>query len=511
MVTPLVAFSCGSVFAFSITPPQPGATIDYLPDEEYTVNGKKWVTKLDPSSVTELPAGGTNGLKDLLNAQFVPVGWTFNTGTLKGSFNIRYYAALGAVSPSDGVGADFELNYVPKDDDPVNDTQTELYWIQRVFNNHNITDNPGHGNPENTIDVPPSSRQKPFTDPGRLFYNYDINDSQPPIFEDRPDRIDIDGSHTWRAELYLASIYPYDPTPTNVTIYNGVSWGWRNEPEVDFEVVVDTTGSMGTYISGAQTIINQVINRLDDVGIDYRVAVADYKDFPPPSGPGGSGDYPYLARLSFSSDKTAITSTINALSSNIGGGGDTPESAYSALIRAMQTENLGSWRDGVQKIVLVVSDAPPHDPEPVTGYVLQDVVNKANDVGGARIYSYVPGAASDAVSSFSSLSSQTGGNTCTTVSSCAEVFSALLASLTTPSSSGSGGGNVHIISVPESSPSIEVLTSSGGGNDRHITSVPESSPSTALLTLSFAGFGWSLFKRKRRAEGSVLRKDCSTK
>jgi hypothetical protein len=54
--TPLVALFSQSVFAFSITPPQPGATDFFYPETEYYVpDGRKWLAKIDPLFGTELP------------------------------------------------------------------------------------------------------------------------------------------------------------------------------------------------------------------------------------------------------------------------------------------------------------------------------------------------------------------------------------------------------------------------------------------------------------------------
>lgn len=86
LATPLIPLFAQPVFAFSITPPQPGATNVYFPRFEYTVNGDGWVSRLDPLST--LPTGGTSGFNSLLSP-FEANGWTFSQGqTLNGSFNI---------------------------------------------------------------------------------------------------------------------------------------------------------------------------------------------------------------------------------------------------------------------------------------------------------------------------------------------------------------------------------------------------------------------------------------
>ena len=131
---------------------------------------------------------------------------------------------------------------MPQGSDPQTGGDIELHWIQRVFDNHNITNNPGHGNLENVIDA---TIGKPFTDPGRLFYDFDVNFATPPLFVDFPGRVDPAQTHNWLAELYLASIDKNQPQ--TVTIYNGVRWGWEN-------VISTTVSSSGTITSG--TFVN---------------------------------------------------------------------------------------------------------------------------------------------------------------------------------------------------------------------------------------------------------------
>jgi len=221
VTTPVIAFSSSSVLAFSITPTQPGATEIYDAEEEYIINEQEGITRLNPLSVTELPRGGTAGLLELLNTEFVPNGWTFQTADndLAGSFNITNYNAVGTPST---VGAIFDLDYVPQGVDPITRGNTRLHWIERIFNNHPITGS--HGDNDNAIIG--GIQTNPFTDPGRLFYDFTVFSATPPRFVAAPRRPDPDKSHQWNAELYLVSI---DITnPNTVTIYNGIRWGWTN-------------------------------------------------------------------------------------------------------------------------------------------------------------------------------------------------------------------------------------------------------------------------------------------
>ena len=55
---------------------------------------------------------------------------------------------------------------------------------------------------------------------------------------------------------------------------------------------------------------------------------------------------------------------------------------YSGIMASLDE----AWRPGVKKVVLVLADAPPHDPEPVTGYTADDVIARAFAVDPAEVY-----------------------------------------------------------------------------------------------------------------------------
>ncbi len=173
--------------------------------------------------VSSLTLGGTMQFIDKLEETFpTSQGWIFNPASqdLEGSFEIRtYYANVQGNPP--GVGSQFQLFYNPAGSDPT-PAGNQLHWIQRVVNNHNLTNNPGHGNNEDVIDVP-LGQTNPFYDliPGISFTDEDD-------FADGPTRPDPWNEHTWFAELHLVEIPDPVNAPKTVTIYNGISWGWRN-------------------------------------------------------------------------------------------------------------------------------------------------------------------------------------------------------------------------------------------------------------------------------------------
>jgi len=260
MMTLLIIFASQSVFAFVITPPQPGATVIYDAEEEYNLGGGvTGVTRLNPLSVTSIQRGGTAGFLDQLRAEFTAAeGWTFLAAAqdLAGSFNITHYDAVSPTTDPGRVGANFAFDYNRAGTDPMTAGTTVLHWIQRVVDNHNITNNPGHDNPENVIDfLSPSGTQ---TRPDVPFYDvlptgdplFDIPPfAVPPHFEDGTRRTDPNRSHTWMAEVYLVSLQT--DAPKRVTIYNGASWGWENHviPEPS-SLLLFAVGIIGTALYG---------------------------------------------------------------------------------------------------------------------------------------------------------------------------------------------------------------------------------------------------------------------
>ncbi|TAH16720.1 MAG: hypothetical protein EAZ09_20945 [Oscillatoriales cyanobacterium] len=190
-----------------------------------------------PGAVTNLERGGTPGLYNALRP-YQKLGWNFKKAKndLNGSFSIVNYYACGAQTecgkekltdaPLNTVGAFFDLKYHPKSSDP-NPRNSKLHWIQRVVSNHD-KDLPApryHGRLEDVIDIGRNNSTTPYYDTG-------TDAAGENFFIDRPFRSDLLNDHYWFAELYLV-----EETGTrrignrivgDVTIYNGVRWGWKN-------------------------------------------------------------------------------------------------------------------------------------------------------------------------------------------------------------------------------------------------------------------------------------------
>lgn len=152
---------------------------------------------------------------DVLTATYGDAqGWSYTIADEElsdGSLVVHTYDAYGG----DFVGAEFHVEYVPGDDDPTEN----LHWIQIVWDNHNITDNPGHGNSEQTVDVA-AGQGNPYYDDGgaatgSFFYD----------FPKRPDELE---DHWWYADLFLVSGPAIGAGAGEVTILGGIRWGWEN-------------------------------------------------------------------------------------------------------------------------------------------------------------------------------------------------------------------------------------------------------------------------------------------
>jgi hypothetical protein len=182
-----------------------------------------------------------------------------------------------------------------------------------------------------------------------------------------------------------------DTTPDGVlTSGEGDVFDLDDDGSLDLIFCIDTTGSMGDDIDAVKAQAVDIVNQIAEDFPNFRVAVVDYRDHPvDPYGEPGI-DYPYNDVLAFSTDKAAVISAINSLS--LGSGNDWEESVYSAIMHCINASTLGGWReDPVTRKIIVMGDAPPHDPEPFTGYTLDSVEAAASVGGTVWEYGYTKG------------------------------------------------------------------------------------------------------------------------
>ncbi|MEN8239637.1 MAG: PKD domain-containing protein, partial [Actinomycetota bacterium] len=86
------------------------------------------------------------------------------------------------------------------------------------------------------------------------------------------------------------------------------------------------------------------------------------------------------------------------------GGGDYPEAVYSGLFTAFDQLD---WRLNASKVAILIGDAPAKDPEPNTGYTLDQMAARALEVDPVNVYPIAIG--SGPVASFQAIADATSG------------------------------------------------------------------------------------------------------
>ncbi len=169
---------------------------------------------------------------------------------------------------------------------------------------------------------------------------------------------------------------------------------------LDLIFCIDLTGSMWDDIDEVQKEASEIVDEISEIS-GFRVAIVGYRDF---------SDDTMFEDYEFSDDKEEILDNIDDLT--VSGGGDMPEAVYEALLRAINTEEIGSWRDGVSKMIILMGDAPPHEKgdAEVYKYTLEDVAKAAYEVDPANIYSIVIGDDELTAEKFEELSDETDGD-----------------------------------------------------------------------------------------------------
>ncbi|MBA7615808.1 hypothetical protein ES703_23094 [subsurface metagenome] len=260
------------------------------------------------------------------------------------------------------------------------------------------------------------------------------------------------------SQLAIGTAFKYDPGPSTVNVtYSDIqdatdpnAFGARIEA-LDLVFCIDSTGSMFDDIDAVRDAAYEITGAIVTEIPDSRIAVVEYKDFNQPNlDPaitvryGDETDYPYRTVLGFTTDTSEVVAALDSLTAS--GGADWPESVYTALMHCIDHNSLaealdgelygadpasmglGAWRSGnVMRVIILMGDAPPHDPEPFTDYTLEDIIAAAG-VSGIEPKHVVPlliGDDAEAASYFESLAEETGG-TVLQVAGAEEVVEAIM-------------------------------------------------------------------------------------
>jgi hypothetical protein len=164
---------------------------------------------------------------------------------------------------------------------------------------------------------------------------------------------------------------------------------------VDLVFAIDTTGSMGDDIDSVKAQTSTILSLLKGSSSSARAGLVLYKD---------EGDV-YVTKVAspLTTDLDSVNSAIQSIT--VDGGGDTPEAVNSGLIAAIGED----WRPGVKKAVILLGDAPGHNPEPGSGYTIADVGVAAEAVDPAIVFPIATAPDPDAIAYFKQLADVTGG------------------------------------------------------------------------------------------------------
>ncbi|MFF4776312.1 choice-of-anchor P family protein [Microtetraspora fusca] len=133
-------------------------------------------------------------------------------------------------------------------------------------------------------------------------------------------------------------------------------------PKPDITFLIDTTGSMGEVISNVQANANTILSNVASAQPDAQFAVAEYRDV--------SWDATsFRVAQNLTANQTDVTNGLNSLVAT--GGGDFPEDGINGLFQV--ASGAVHFRPNSSRIVLLIGDAPSHDPS--NGHTLADAIS----------------------------------------------------------------------------------------------------------------------------------------
>ncbi|XP_071135421.1 uncharacterized protein [Mytilus edulis] len=142
---------------------------------------------------------------------------------------------------------------------------------------------------------------------------------------------------------------PLKPEGQQESIIDLIKPSSSQNGKLDLAFIMDTTGSMSSYINSAKQNIREIVEEIVATsGSDVRLALIEYRDHSPE-------DRTFVTRKNdFTSSVSTMKSWLNTARAR--GGGDGPEAVADAMFEATRL----SWRQDATKISVLISDAPPH-------------------------------------------------------------------------------------------------------------------------------------------------------
>lgn len=280
-------------------------------------------------------------------------------------------------------------------------------------------------------------------------WTIDTNDSFLPEYADdllNQQQRAFQSSPELRSRLYAGLAIDLDHDDTPDPLANGQEVGFRwslagggigRRPTAKFEgldlvFVIDATGSMKDDIEAVRLAATEIVNKVRASVENTQIGIVTYQDYG--TRYGRPLEYPGRAQLPLTADVPAILNAINGI--QLGFGGDHPETVYCGLAIAIsgvprlsrpqeresdiglpkcpireEHEKLGGWRGGnIRKAILLMGDAPPHDPEPYTRFDKYGISIRAFKADPVDIFGVGIGIDAESASFFKSIADLNGGS-----------------------------------------------------------------------------------------------------
>ncbi len=145
--------------------------------------------------------------------------------------------------------------------------------------------------------------------------------------------------------------------------------------EADIMFVLDCTGSMQGEIDAIRDAITAFADTIESEGVRVRVGLIEFRD--------RLIDEEHrvltFSGQPFTKDAAAFRQEVSALKAT--GGGDEPESSLDAVMLALRQP----FSPDASKVIVLVTDAPPHIPDKETKSI-EEVVQKIKSVGVQQFY-----------------------------------------------------------------------------------------------------------------------------
>jgi hypothetical protein len=132
-------------------------------------------------------------------------------------------------------------------------------------------------------------------------------------------------------------------------------------PKPDITFLIDTTASMGGVISNVQANANAILSNVASAQPDAQFAVAEYRDM--------SDATSFRVAQNLTANQTDVANGLNSLAAT--GGGDIPEDGINGLFQV--ASGAVDFRPNSSRIVLLIGDAPSHDPS--NGHTLATAIS----------------------------------------------------------------------------------------------------------------------------------------